>query len=72
MTTKKRESAVVEDYLTLDEAAEVLKVNPKTLSRWVNEKKVNFFRAGRDLRFTRKQLSDFLAKSAKNYKGGKK
>ncbi len=57
---KRPKSIMLSPYMTLVEAAEYLRCNPKVLSRWVRARRVKFGRAGRDLRFRREWLDSFV------------
>ena len=49
-----------EDVLDMDEAIAFLKTTKPTLYRWINQGKVQGFKAGRQWRFYRRDLRKFL------------
>ncbi len=53
----------MDDLLTIADVAKILKVHPKSIYRWVDSGKLKCSRAGRSVRFTGDQLSDFLNRS---------
>ena len=53
-------SAQAEEFLTVEEAAAILKVKPSTLRAWVREGRIPCYRLGpRATRFTRVLLAEF-------------
>ena len=50
-------------YLTLDEAAEYLRVNPKVLQRWAKKNKVRGGKAGARWRFKKSALDAYVEES---------
>jgi excisionase family DNA binding protein len=50
------EEEKAERPLTVDEAAEFLKVNSRTVLRWLNEGKIKGFRIGRDWRIKKSEI----------------
>lgn len=55
----------MEETLTVEELAKILKISRVTLRRWVVQKKIPFGRAGRQIRFDRKEVEAFV------FRGGK-
>jgi len=51
------------DVLTLQEVAEFLKVNPKTVRGQIEEGKIVAFKVGKVIRIQREKLEEFLQKS---------
>ena len=49
-----------DDVLDMDEAVAFLKTTKPTLYRWINQGKVQGFKAGRQWRFYRRDLRKFL------------
>ena len=62
VATERHETAVAEheEIMTHSEAARFLKVSPRTLYEWVENRMVPFSRAGRLLRYKRSQLLEWL------------
>jgi excisionase family DNA binding protein len=46
--------------MTVDEAAEYLRLAPWTLRHWVSKKKIPYVRLGRSIRFRRKDMERFV------------
>jgi excisionase family DNA binding protein len=51
---------VTNDKLSIAEAAPLLGVSPFTVRAWVRERRVPFYRLGRRIVFSRRELDDFL------------
>ncbi len=49
-----------DDKVALHEAAPLLGVSPFTLRSWVRQKRLPFFRVGRRIVFSRRDLAEFL------------
>ena len=54
------EEEKAERPFTLMEAAEFLKVDRKTILKWINEGKLKGFRVGRDWRVPRKEIDRIM------------
>jgi excisionase family DNA binding protein len=54
----------MQKLLTVNEAAEVLAVHPKTLYRWIALRRFPVVRVERTVRIAQKSLDDYLAKKA--------
>ena len=54
------EEEKAERPFTITEAAEFLKVDRKTILRWINEEKLKGFRVGRDWRIPRKEIDRLM------------
>lgn len=52
----------MEEWLTLEQIAEELKLNIETVRGWVRTKKLVAYRPTRDYRVKRSDLNDFLEK----------
>lgn len=51
----------MDKYYTVAELAEILKVNPKSVYRWIREKTIGVTRFGRrEIRFSESQIKAFL------------
>lgn len=46
----------MENLLTIEEAAEYLRLKPKTIRNWIGLRKIPFRKIGRYIRFDRKSL----------------
>jgi len=56
-------------YLTVKEAAELLRLSPHTLRSWVSMKKITYQKIGRRVFFKRSVLDDFVERNTvKEYK----
>ena len=53
-------------YVTVEELAETLKVNVRTIQRIVHRKELPAIRVGRQWRFRREWVSDWLEKNTVN------
>ncbi len=51
----------MEELLTVDEVAKILKVHPKSVYRWVYERKLDACKVGKNVRFTEGQVAAFVA-----------
>lgn len=49
-----------DEILTVNEAAELLKVHPQVMRRWANEGIIPAGRAGRNWRFSRRAIIEWL------------
>ena len=58
-TETKAETKVHEEFLTIKEAAEFLKVSLVSIHNWKREKNLPFYRLGRSIRFLKKDLIAF-------------
>jgi excisionase family DNA binding protein len=58
--TKITPKGPISSLLTIAEAAERLRVNPKTLRRWIAGGDLAAYRVGRQWRITEDQLTQFL------------
>jgi len=54
------EEEKAERPFTLTEAAEFLKVDRRTVMRWIKEEKLRAFRVGRDWRIPRKEIDRLI------------
>lgn len=52
--------AMSEKYYTVKEAADILKVNPMTIYRAVDQSQITFLRIGRTLRIPESAFDEFL------------
>lgn len=50
----------MEKYYTVEEVADILKVNKFTVYRWVNEKRLKSLKFGTSVRISQKDLDQFL------------
>ncbi|WNG57406.1 helix-turn-helix domain-containing protein [Archangium gephyra] len=50
--------------LTVEEAAALLRLRPKTLYNWVSQGKVPYSKLGSVVRFNRRELVDWVAKNS--------
>ena len=50
-------------FYTVDEIAELLKVNKFTVYRWINEKRIVVTKFGASVRISEKDLEDFIERS---------
>lgn len=48
---------------TPNETAEILKIHPQTVRKWVKEGKIKASRVGGDIRITGKSINDFISKN---------
>ena len=60
-TMKKRD-----DYITVEELADQLRVNPRTIQRIIERKELPAVRVGRQWRFRREWVEDWLKKNTVN------
>jgi excisionase family DNA binding protein len=56
------------DYLSIRHAATLADVAPGTVRRWIRERRLEPFGAGRNLRVRRTELDDFLARGGRRVK----
>ena len=49
-------------WLNLNNAAEYLNKSPVTIRRWVKDKKIPYYKPGKEYLFTKKDLDDFTDK----------
>lgn len=54
------------EFITVEELANVLKVNVRTIQRFVNRKELPAIRVGRQWRFRREWVTDWLNKNTVN------
>lgn len=52
------------DFFTPSEAAKILKVSLKTLSNWRERGLISFFQVGSNVRFSKKQIEEFVEKNS--------
>jgi len=52
----------VDELLTVAEVSKILKVHKGSVYRWVYDGRLECTKVGRSVRFTEKQVEDFLAK----------
>ena len=57
---KEAEREQTSEYLTLQEVAQRLRVNPRTVQRWIHSGKLKAYRAGHLWRIRPEDLDDFL------------
>lgn len=57
-------SAAPSEWLDAQTAAELMSCHPKTLARWAHRGKIPSGRAGRELRFRRSDIDDYLRRTA--------
>jgi excisionase family DNA binding protein len=50
-----------ETLLTYEEAAELIAVSPITLRKWVTERRIPHYKIGKSVRFSAREIADFLA-----------
>lgn len=48
---------------TPDEVAEILKIHPQTIRKWINEGKIRGFKVGAHWRVTGQQITDFIKRN---------
>lgn len=53
------------ELLTVKEAAQILKVHPKTLRVWIREGVISAFKVGQGWRITGKTIAEFLEAAEK-------
>lgn len=53
-------SAVVDDLLTIPEAAELLRLRPSTLRSWTGQRRIPFIKVGRLVRIRRRDAEAYL------------
>ncbi len=65
MQLKHHSGKLPDDMLTIDEVANFLRVHPVTIRRWEKQNQLKSCRIGpkRSIRFTRKDVSAFIARS---------
>jgi len=51
-----------EDILTIDEAAEYLKLNKRTLYRYTSTNKIPFYKTGKRIYFKREHLNEYMTR----------
>ncbi len=49
------------NLLSIDEVAEALQVSPETVRHWILKKKIPYFKIGRNVRFRRQELLNWMA-----------
>ena len=54
------------EFITVEELADALKVNPRTIQRIVQRKEIPAIRVGRQWRFRREWVADWLKKNTVN------
>ncbi len=55
-------------FLTVKETAELLRVNPMTIYRYINAEKITAYKIGKDYRIKREDFNKFLKKIKKDKK----
>lgn len=50
----------IPDILTISDAIELLKISRSTFIKDINSKKINYIRIGRQYRFTKNDIVDYL------------
>lgn len=55
-----------DDFITVEELAEMLKVSPRTIQRIIERKELPAIRVGRQLRFRREWVGEWLKKNTLN------
>jgi excisionase family DNA binding protein len=55
--THGRPPTTSDEFLTVDEVAETLRVNPQTVRNWINDATLPAVRVGRRIRITRRDLN---------------
>ena len=58
------------EFVTVEELANVLKVTPRTIQRIVNRKELPAIRVGRQWRFRREWVAEWLEKNTVNLEEG--
>lgn len=51
-----------EDILTIDEAADYLKLNKRTLYRYISTNKIPFYKTGKRVYFKREHLNEYMTR----------
>ncbi len=71
MQSKNHRGELSDDMLTIDEVAGFLRVHPVTIRRWEKQKRLKSCRIGpkRSIRFMKKDISAFIARSSKSRTG---
>ncbi len=59
--------AVSDEVLTTAETCRYLKVAPRTLYRYIKEKRVPAFKLGKDWRFVKSELDQWLRKKSREH-----
>lgn len=54
-----------EEYVTLKEAADHLRVSLRSIYRWLDEGKLKYFRAGRSTRILLSELDRFISENTR-------
>ena len=54
-----------EEYVTLKEAADHLRVSLRSIYRWLNQGKLKYFRAGRSTRILLSELDRFISENTR-------
>jgi excisionase family DNA binding protein len=54
------------EFLTLEETASLFRVHPRTVYRWVRERKLPAFRIGAAWRIPRKAIDDLVERSLRD------
>jgi excisionase family DNA binding protein len=72
----KGQRAGLEDVLTVEELSQLIKVKPRQIYAWVNESKyvqggIPFLKAGKFLRFSRRDVLEWMKRIDKTNPGGK-
>ncbi len=49
-----------EQYLSVDEVAQILKMDVETVRKWIRQKKLKAYRFGRDYRIRRDDFDQFV------------
>jgi len=55
------DSINLNEYVTLDEASEILSLSKQTIYGYTSHRKIPFYKRGQRLYFSRKELSDWIA-----------
>ncbi len=60
---KQPDQMPIEEVYTVEEVAESLKFNPRTVMGWIKKKKLKAIKIGNDLRITESAVKEFLAEN---------
>lgn len=56
---------MIKDIMTVEEVAEVLRVNPQTVRKLIREKKLQAFNVGSNLRIRKEALEEYMRNASR-------